>query len=197
MEKTTENTEISRDQLVSRGEINKSNTTKLALLSNTTRFVAVEIKTPKIIQKTTETPKMVQKEPETSDHTHEASKTAQDLEESNAPLAGNPPKDPYRTPRANIHKWHERLAYLSRTQLKRLHSAKLIHILRQPGEQGACDICSQSKAIKKPSHDLIPETKRPFERFHFDLLDGKQSLPFSEGRYKYILIVTNDYSQYK
>ena len=100
-------------------------------------------------------------------------------------------------PRANIYQWHERLAHLSRSQIRKLGAAKLIHIKRQPGEHGACDICLQSKAVKTPSHEHMPATKRPFERFHFDLVGGRRSLPFTSKAYKYILIVTDDYSRYK
>lgn len=62
---------------------------------------------------------------------------------SPAPLATNAHSEIHAIPKANTHDWHERLAHLSRTQIKRLHAAKLIHILKQLGEQGVCDICPQ------------------------------------------------------
>lgn len=113
------------------------------------------------------------------------------------PPAASPEPATTRIPRANIHEWHERLAHLSKTQIRKLQAVKLVHIKRQPGEQGACNIYSQSKATKTPSKDHFPATTRPFERFHFDLVGGKRSLLFTVGRYKYILIVTDDYSRYK
>jgi hypothetical protein len=103
----------------------------------------------------------------------------------------------HKAPKANIYDWHERLGHLSRTQIRKLHAAKLIHILKQPGQQGACDICSQSKATRHTLKDHMPITTRPFERFHFDLIGGKRSLPFNKDRYKYILVATDDFSRYK
>ena len=43
----------------------------------------------------------------------------------------------------------------------------------------------------------MPTTTRPFERFHFDLFGGKTSLPFNKEKYKYVLVVTDDYTRYR
>ena len=75
-------------------------------------------------------------------------------------------------PKANIHDWHKRLGHLSKTQIRKLQQGGAIRITKEPGQQGACDICNQSKAVKKPSRERMPETIRPFERFYFDLIGG-------------------------
>ena len=43
----------------------------------------------------------------------------------------------------------------------------------------------------------MPETIKLFKRFYFDLIGGQDSLLFIEGRFKYILIVTDDFSRFK
>ena len=43
----------------------------------------------------------------------------------------------------------------------------------------------------------MPETTRPFERLHFDIIGGKDSLPFNSEQYRYILVVIDDYTRYK
>jgi len=43
----------------------------------------------------------------------------------------------------------------------------------------------------------MPETSRPFERLHFDIIGGKNSLPFNSEKYRYILVVIDDFTRYK
>jgi hypothetical protein len=101
-------------------------------------------------------------------------------------------------PKATLDQWHQRLAHLSRTQIRKLHAAKLIHIIRSIGDLGPCDTCLESKATKKPSptSSSLPKAARPFKRLHFDLIGGQSSFPNSSGLYKYILLVTDDYTGY-
>jgi len=43
----------------------------------------------------------------------------------------------------------------------------------------------------------MPETSRPFQRLHFNIVGGKDSLPFNSKLYKYIFVVIDDYTRYK
>ena len=102
-------------------------------------------------------------------------------------------------PKATLDQWHQRLAHLSRTQIRKLHAAKLVHITRSLGDLGPCDTCLEAKATKKPSvaPSHLPKATRPFERLHFDLIGGQKSFPQpATGLYKYVLLVTDDYTGY-
>jgi hypothetical protein len=101
-------------------------------------------------------------------------------------------------PRSTLDQWHQRLAHLSRTQIRKLHAAKLIHITKSIGDPSSCDTCLESKTTRKPSASpsQLPKATRPFERLHFDLIGGQKSFPITTGLYKYILLVTDDYSGY-
>jgi len=103
----------------------------------------------------------------------------------------------YKAPKAILQKWHSWLSHLSNTQIRKLHKAGLIHVTSFKNEHIACEICCQSKATKHPSRQRMPETSRPFERLHFDIVGSKDSLPFNIELYKYILIVTDDYTRHR
>lgn len=133
----------------------------------------------------------------TATATPEPSIHSESQSEPSAPLKPHPQQKETKILSASLHEWHEGLAHLSRTQIRKLHAAKLIHITKQPGKQGVCDICAQSKDVKSPSRDQPPVTSRPHERFHIDIVGGQQSLPLpSKGQYRCILIVTDDFSRY-
>jgi hypothetical protein len=135
---------------------------------------------------------------------HEQSTHSTDAKTSDAQHA--PPKkvtrhqadiQTYKAPKAILQKWHSWLSHLSNTQIRKLHKAGLIHVTSFKNEHIACEICCQSKATKHPSRQRMPETSRPFERLHFDIVGSKDSLPFNIELYKYILIVTDDYTRHR
>jgi hypothetical protein len=113
------------------------------------------------------------------------------------PTQKNEGEQKHKRPKATIHEWHNNLAHLSNTQIRKLHNAGLIEVKSFKQEHETCNICCQSKAIKHPSRQRMPESSRPFERIHFDIIGGKDSLPFNNERYKYILVVIDDYTRYK
>ena len=143
--------------------------------------------------------------PQSEDPRHQkdaGNKEILDLQQPSQTVKDSPNHAPVtktKIPRATLDQWHQRLAHLSRTQIRKLHTAKLVHITRSIGDLGPCDTCLESKATKKPSPALshIPKASRPFERLHFDLIGGQKSFPQSTaGLYKYVLLVTDDYAGY-
>src|SRR6266480_3324862 len=106
-------------------------------------------------------------------------------------------REKYKPPKATLQEWHNYLAHISNTKIRKLHAAKLIKIKSFKHEHKACTVCCQSKATKHPSRHIMPETSRPFQRLHFDIVGGKDSLPFNKAEYRYIFVVIDDYTRYK
>src|SRR6266480_3898493 len=114
-----------------------------------------------------------------------------------APAPDDAKQEKHKRPKATIKEWHNSFGHLSNTQIRKLHAVKLIEIKSFKHEHEACEVCCQSKATKHPSRQKMLETSRPFQRLHFDIIGGKDLLPFNSELYKYIFVVIDDYTRYK
>ena len=89
--------------------------------------------------------------------------------------------------------WHRRLGHLSSQALSHLASVFSFPCNKNAIDDHLCHACQLGKHVRLPFYTSSTKTNRPFQLIHCDLWTSP--LP-SVSRYKYYLVVLDDFTHY-